>query len=512
MNNQKIEYFIASKSIIKLLGLLVVFSWNQVFAQGYNHTWLLGYHSNLSNPTDSMARMDFSSSNYNLVDYPRKMPFGATQGNISDENGNFLMSSNGIWIANSMGDTMPNGTGLNPGAAANFFKPLGLPLANANIILPMPDDTNKFVLFHQILDDIFTFCPDIYYTIIDKTLDNGKGDVISKNNVALSGTFGQGMTACKHGNGRDWWVVAFSNNADTIYKFLLSPNNVQFAGFQKLNVPVYGGWAGQPAFSPDGSKFAYRNALSVINTWYQDLRLFNFDRCDGSFTLDTIIDYTDSILGFGTSFSSNSKYLYVSSAHYIYQFNTDTSNIAASKQTVAVNDTFNSAGGLTTDFMLMYLAANGKIYITSGNSVLHLHEMDYPDSAGIACNVNLHNIVLNCLNFRTVPVHPNYYLGRLVGSPCDTLTGIHDLAEHDFRFSISPNPNNGNFKIMYLLPQNKSGILQIFDITGKEIYHQVLPPWSTLQYVSLPKIADGVYQCTITSNNQRVNKKLVVVE
>ena len=24
----------------------------------------------------------------------------------------------------------------------------------------------------------------------------------------------------------------------------------------------------------------------------------------------------------------------------------------------------------------------------------------------------------------------------------------------------------------YLLPQNKSGILQIFDITGKEIYHQ----------------------------------------
>ncbi|MBX3105709.1 MAG: T9SS type A sorting domain-containing protein [Bacteroidetes bacterium] len=54
--------------------------------------------------------------------------------------------------------------------------------------------------------------------------------------------------------------------------------------------------------------------------------------------------------------------------------------------------------------------------------------------------------------------------------------------------------------------------MQIFDITGKEIYHQNVPPWSTLQYISLPKIADGVYQCTIISNNQRVNKKLVVVE
>ncbi|MBE7510164.1 MAG: T9SS type A sorting domain-containing protein [Bacteroidia bacterium] len=158
----------------------------------------------------------------------------------------------------------------------------------------------------------------------------------------------------------------------------------------------------------------------------------------------------------------------------------------------------------------MYLAANGKIYISSGSSVKHLHEMNYPDSAGIACDVQLHNVFTNCF-FIGVPNHPNYYLGRLVGSPCDTLTGIHDLAAHDFRFSISPNPNNGNFRIMYLLPQNKSGTLQIFDITGKEIYHQTLPPWSTLQYISLPKIADGVYQCTIISNNQRVNKKLVVV-
>ncbi|MBE7510159.1 MAG: hypothetical protein BWX95_02701 [Bacteroidetes bacterium ADurb.Bin141] len=506
------KIFIRRSITISLWLMVILLNCINTFAQGYNHTWLLGYHTNLNNPIDTMARMDFSSSNYNLVHYQRRMPFDATEGNISDENGNFLMSSNGIWIANSIGDTMPNGTGLNPGWAADAYKSFGLPLTNANIILPMPDDTNKFVLFHQTVGNISLSSPEIFYTLVDKTLDNGKGDVISKNNVVHSGTFGHGMAACKHGNGRDWWVIAFSDKADSIYKFLLTPNNVQYVGFQKLNVPVYGGWAGQPVFSPSGEKFAYRNVYYNSPNYFQDLRLFHFDRCDGSFTIDTIIDYTDSILGFGTSFSSNSKYLYVSSAHYIYQFNTDTSNIAASKQTVAVNDTFISAGGLTTDFMLMYLAANGKIYITSGNSVLHLHEMDYPDSAGIACNVNLHNIVLNCLNFRTVPVHPNYYLGRLVGSPCDTLTGLKEIAEYDFRFSISPNPNNGNFKIMYLLPQNKSGTLQIFDITGKEIYHQNLPPWSTAKYISLPKIADGVYQCTITSNNQRVNKKLVVVE
>ncbi|MBE7510766.1 MAG: hypothetical protein HS118_11370 [Bacteroidia bacterium] len=96
----------------------------------------------------------------------------------------------------------------------------------------MPDDTNRFVLFHQTFGDM-TNDSRYFYTVIDKTLDNGKGDVISKNNIALSGSFGGGMAACKHGNGRDWWVVAFSINADTIYKFLLTPNSVQYAGFQK---------------------------------------------------------------------------------------------------------------------------------------------------------------------------------------------------------------------------------------------------------------------------------------
>ncbi|MBS1739481.1 MAG: T9SS type A sorting domain-containing protein, partial [Bacteroidetes bacterium] len=81
---------------------------------------------------------------------------------------------------------------------------------------------------------------------------------------------------------------------------------------------------------------------------------------------------------------------------------------------------------------------------------------------------------------------------------------------HDFKFSISPNPNNGSFKIIYLLPQNKSGTLQIFDINGKEVFRQNLSPWSTMQYISLPKLANGVYNCTITSNNERVHKKLVV--
>jgi hypothetical protein len=98
----------------------------------------------------------------------------------------------------------------------------------------------------------------------------------------------------------------------------------------------------------------------------------------------------------------------------------------------------------------------------------------------------------------------------LVGSACDTLTNINDLTEHDFRFSILPNPNNGNFKIMYLLPQNKTGRLEIFDLSGRVVYSQNLPQWSAIQFISLPKLSNGVYSCVITSGNERVHKKLVI--
>ncbi|MBL0343559.1 MAG: hypothetical protein IPP71_23505 [Bacteroidetes bacterium] len=62
-------------------------------------------------------------------------------------------------------------------------------------------------------------------------------------------------------------------------------------------------------------------------------------------------------------------------------------------------------------FWNMYLAANGKIYVTSGSSVHHLHEINYPDSAGIASDVQQHSIFLGYAQLRAVPNHPNYYLG-----------------------------------------------------------------------------------------------------
>lgn len=196
----------------------------------------------------------------------------------------------------------------------------------------------------------------------------------------------------------------------------------------------------------------------------------------------------------------------------IFQLNTDTSNISASLKIVALNDTFYSPfPPFQTNFLLMYLAANGKIYLTSSNSVLALHFINYPDSGGIACNVQQHAVPSPCFHERAVPTHPNYYLGQVSGSICDSLGLNVQEINHNFNFNIFPNPSNGNFNISYLLPQNKEGKLQIFDVTGKCIYKINLPMWSTLQQIELKNISDGIYQCVITSGSQRVGKKIAIV-
>jgi hypothetical protein len=477
---------------------------SDVFSQGRNSVYLLGYNAK--------ARIDFTSNSYTISPDARQITFNDTQANIADENGNILMSSNGVFIADANGDTMLNGTGLNPGWGVNNC-PDGLCMSYANLFLPMPGDTSKYILFHQsaeINSPVGLDALEIYYSVIDLSLNGGLGQVISKNNIALSGVFSWGYAACKHANGRDWWIVAMNDVADGFHTFLVTPDTLQYIGHQAFNVQKYlYGFAGQPLFSPDGTKFAYGGSYGINGMNYlSSIALFNFDRCSGVFSLDTVIDFSDSYISFASAFSPNSQYLYFASSEHLYQYDTNTGGLLP-HQLVATNDIFASPNPpFYTNFYLMYLAANGKIYISSGSSVKHLHEMNYPDSAGLACDVQLHNVFTNCF-YIGVPNHPNYYLGRLVGSACDTLTSINEI-EHDFKFKIFPNPNNGNFKIMYLLPQNKAGRLEIFDINGKVVYSQNLPQWSTLQNISLPKLINGVYNCIIVSGNERTNKKLII--
>ncbi|MEO5569386.1 MAG: T9SS type A sorting domain-containing protein [Bacteroidia bacterium] len=494
---------------ILILSYIIVHNFS--YGQGFNHIWLLG--DNSLAPFPANGRMFIDSNSYNIITESRKMDFLGTEGNICNANGNFLMSSNGVWIADATNDTMMNGDSINPNGVTSSW-PFGLPYFANNIFLNYPGDSTKYILFHHTITQVGSYyhCFELYSSVIDVTLNSGLGGVTLKNSVVIQDTLNEGIGACKHANGSDWWIVMMKDASDIAYTVLCDSSGIATVFKQHLNynpLPVENG--AQLSFSLDGTKF--------ITTTYDNptnqnsfLVIADFDRCTGMFSNTQTIQLTNGSYLWGLAFSPSGKYAYACSSGYIFQVDVDNLTV----DTVATYDGFISPPTSTccaTTFWNMYLAANGKIYVTSGSRVRHFTEINYPDSADTACNVQQHSVFIgNYPHLRAVPNHPNYYLGCDTTGGCTCLTGINENQQNDFRFRIYPNPvTEGYLHIGYLLPQNKKGLFQIYDITGKVVFKYGLPQWSNEQSFKLPELSEGIYNCIITSGMERVSKKIAVI-
>ena len=195
------------------------------YSQGISNLWLSGYSSGFSG---------FGGSNVDFIDgfadtnyVNREMNFLDCNANISDSLGNLLFYTNGIYIANANNDTMVNGSGLSPSVYTTQQLSEGLRVKQGNLILPMPGSSNMYYLFHETLlryQYIGDYrVPELDYSIIDMSLDSGRGAVTQKNVLLISDTLTIGsITACKHANGRDWWIVFHRATGRRYYEYLLT--------------------------------------------------------------------------------------------------------------------------------------------------------------------------------------------------------------------------------------------------------------------------------------------------
>ena len=487
-----------------------------VYSQGQDHRFLFGYQSILDANTTSTRSQLLSTTNGSIVSPDSfMMTFWSAQANISDANGNFLMASNGIFIMNAAGDTMLNGSGLNPNPGTAAYANSGIPFTHSNLLLPFPGDSNGYILLHQTFSIIGDFPSDrLFYTRIDMTLDGGLGGVTQQKNWLFHyGDVDMGLAACRHGNGSDWWIIAQKAFSDTLLIFLLNPQGINFHSYQSFGFPATDGNAGTPKFSANGDRFAYVTGKPLGGSvYYHDVRVFNFDRCNGVLSNAQLL-IIDNAAGFGNEFSPSGRFLYTSSSQNIYQFDLDAANVQASKIGVALYDGFYSPyPPFATDFFCITRRADGKLYVSTANSTLTMHRIEFPDSLGLACDVQQHSIPLPCYAFRADVNHPNYNLGRWSGSPCDTLAWVgNEEIENDFKMRLYPNPSQGEVRLIYLLPQGESGLLEIYNVEGKRVYSQALPPWSTLQELSL-NLPSGLYTCRIQSKQQQQTMRWMVVE
>lgn len=419
--------------------------------QGISNLWQMGYESWFG-PPGGGTDINFITGSPMITYKYRAMNLDRTFANICDKQGNLLFYTNGDYVADSTDAPMQNGLNISPSA---FADSLGLPVPQACLILQQPDSSNKYFLFHNGLDNPpnNNLSYKLYYSIIDMNLNAGKGAVTQKNTVVITDILNPGhITACRHGNGRDWWIVFMKYNSNIIYKLLLTPGGVfgpymQAVGMNRQND------AGQVVFSNDGSKFVYFNA-NYLTTGV--LEIFDFDRCTGDFSNSVYVSIPmSSGFGGGAAFSANNRFLYTANIDSIYQFDMNSSNIGASKINVAAwdnyYDTVYTFPPFPALFDKMQLAPIGRIYITTGNSTEKLHYIEYPDSLDTACHVVQHGIQLPSLYFNTLPNHPNYFLGRDTGSVCDTITVWMSFSSppppKEVAIKIYSNPNDGRFTL-----------------------------------------------------------------
>lgn len=479
-------------------------------AQGINNRYLWGYDDPQYNPRRNLS----IEPNILSVDCTAfNLSFSTANTNISDSAGNLLFYSNGNQVMNKLHLPMQGLDTLSPDWATQNYFNQGSLVSQETLILPFPSGSNQYYIFSCVglafNNNTMAQTFKLQYSIIDMSLNSGVGGCTQANTTIITDTLRNGgLTACRHANGRDWWLPVKQWYNNKFYMLLITPNGIQNMGEQALGdtTAKFVDWSGQTAFSPDGKWYANVDAIS-------DFNLYGFDRCSGTFTSSIHIAINDSstLLG-GVSFSPNSKRCYYSMGNKLFQINLDTSDIASSKKIIDWYDGFHD-GNSKSYFMHHWLAPNGKIYISTTMNTRYLHTIESPDSLGLACNFIQHNVFYNCRNDLGVPNHYNNFLGAEWGTICDSLTTVISpslLQNEHVSSRINPNPANSSFYYNYRSKEHTT--LYVSNSEGKVIHTQTLYSWFGYVQIECSEWPSGIYICTSKDQTGKIisSSKLVV--
>jgi hypothetical protein len=211
----------------------------------------------------------------------------------------------------------------------------------------------------------------------------------------------------------------------------LSAEGLHFHHSGEMGITIEENGVGQARFSPKGNYLARMDAIDFDIG--QFISLFSFDRCNGTLSF---IDQFNTTAGYftGVAFSPSEQYLYADDNTHLWQWDLHAADIAASQTLVDTFDGFVQPGWFAMHFGPMMNGPDGRIYIVppAGSSEF-IHVIDRPDEPATECRFLQHHIDLKVPNGRSAPNLPNYRLGPMDGSPCDTLE-INNLPQAWWRF------------------------------------------------------------------------------
>lgn len=469
--------------------------------------WLWGYQNNTGSQyfggTDIIVQPD-SSLSYEAN--PRIMNIRQAFTCIADERGELLFYSNGYQVANGNHDTLENSR-LYHDELITVNDAFGYQMHQTLLMLPYIGDSNKAYLFHTTLHDdngLTILGWNMYCTILDKSLNHGAGGIVSANIPILEDKLAQsGLTAVQHANGRDWWLVMPTEYADEYYTILVAKDTIYPPVLQKVTgLQHVMAVTGNSVFTREGTKYARHE-------WYNthSIYVMDFDRCTGLFS-NAQSWQVDDMGGGGLAFSPNGKLLYSQEKGVeLYQYRIDTTDIPSSKRLIAYD---NGSGGFFSGFSFGNLLCDNKVYYTSNTRYLSV--IHYPDKRGDSCMVVQNEITLPTVNGHTVPNYPNFYLGALQGSGCDTITTAINQPVVKQNIQVFPNPTSGEITFLLSDKLSHSGKLSLRNVLGQQVYETTLKE-DTQEYIFDTKIlAQGVFFYEIETGKNTFTGKFIVVK
>ena len=478
-------------------------------AQKEDRIWIFGDHGGIDFRDTSNVVSFYSGLNGYYTAYP----FGS----ISDKDGNLLfyaapssLNTRSTKVFNRNDSIMMNGSNIE----GHPSQTQGL------LILPFPGDSTRYYLFtkDQLASKIY-----LYYSIVDMTLDNGLGGVVSKNTVIPCDSLTQRTTAVKHANGRDWWLIVQRYDQDEYLKFLITPSGIQGPYRQTTNNQIpKDGFYGTSYFSRSGNKLV---SVGV----YGNVDIMDFDRCTGTISNFQRIGenvFSNQNSYFGCAFSPNEQVLYVNNSYpnpgkYIYQYDLTAPDIKASKTIINL---YPDTGLLVyVQYSHMLLGADNRIYVSKGNgsgpnsNTIYTQNIDVimnPDVVGTGCDYRSNFLNLN--GGRTtygLPNMVNFGLGPVTGSVCDSLsTGITEHKRKTNPFVISPNPFIDKITIFPIrdFTFGKPFHVTLLNNTGQVVLYREMQSASC--FIPADGLTPGVYVLQVRTGTEIFSAQVVKVE
>ena len=236
--------------LLLLLVTTVLFSPDLTGQEKRDYIWIF---ADDDHPNDNMGEgiiMDFNTMPVIPEFLDKEMQINFTGAVISNSDGELLFYTNGCYIANNEHKMMENGDGLNPGLGYDLNCAVGgYTVVQGALILPIPESNNEYLIFHtqlKVVSNPTDLLPFLLYTRVDMTANGDLGRVIEKNMPVLSDTLDAGLlTAVKHVNNKDWWIIVAERFSSRHYRMLITEHGISSITEQVAGLPsTFGGQGG----------------------------------------------------------------------------------------------------------------------------------------------------------------------------------------------------------------------------------------------------------------------------